>query len=112
MSAHTIVWWTVAAGLAALLIATGVQLAAAARAAYRCAEHAAGIGDLPVAGAIERAQIDMARIQADAEAVRALVERAAAAVAIIRRGPVPPELLAAIRGVRAEIAAFRRFARR
>jgi hypothetical protein len=111
-SPHALVWWAVLAALLVVLAMTGAQLLRALRELERAGDRAAAFADLPVLRKLQRAEDDVRRIEAAVDAVPGLVARAQAAVAAIRRGPIPPELPAAIRSVRAEIAAFKRFARR
>jgi hypothetical protein len=110
--AHALAWWVILAVLAVILAAAGLRVARALAELKRIAARVDGLADSPLLAAADRAEASLARIDADLAAVPALVERAAAAVAVIRKGPVPPELTAAARRIAAEIATFRRFARR
>lgn len=112
LTPHAIVWWAVLAAVIVIVGLTVAQLLRAVREVGRAADRAAAFGDLPVLRKLERVDVDLRRIQVAADAVPGLVARAQVAFAAIRRGPIPPELPAAIRSVRAEIAEFRRFARR
>lgn len=112
MSANALVWW---AALVAVIVALALAAAQAARALRelnRAKARVAGYGQLPVMKALENVEADVQRLQSTGDSVAPLVERAEAAIAVIRRGPVPPELIAAVRGLRAEIVALRRFASR
>jgi len=111
VTAHAAVWWIVVVLLVAILVATGMQLARAFRSLRNIMTRAGELEDLPAMRALAGVERDLERINAAADALRPLVARAAAAAEVIRKGPLPPELPAAIARVRVEIAAFRRFAR-
>jgi hypothetical protein len=103
----------------ATLVALLVVLALAARAGVsalrevgRITERIDGYAELPVLAAMERAEADARRIAAALGELASLLARARAAAAVIRRGPIPPEVVAAFGRLRREFAAFRRFARR
>jgi hypothetical protein len=98
--------------LAVVLVLAGAQAARAFREIKRLNERIDGFADLPVAKALPRAEANIRRIEAAVDQVEPLVERAKVAIAAIRRGPLPPGLVAGIRRVSAEIAAFRQVARR
>ena len=109
MSANAIVWWV---SLVAVLVVLGLaaaQLMRALRELKRLKARVAGYADLPVLAALTRAEADAQRLQGAVEGVAPLVARAQDAVAIIRRGPVPPELIAAAKRLSAEVSALRRF---
>ena len=111
MAATTIVWL---ATLVALIVVLGIALAhlvRAARAMNRIRDRVAAYSESPLMRAVEKSQDDIARLSAVGESVEPLLARAAIALEIIRRGPVPPEFKRAFARVRAEIAAFRAFAR-
>ena len=111
-SPHALVWWAILAAVVVVGAMTVAQLLRALRELNRAADRAAAFADLPVVAKLERAERDQRRIESALAQVAPLVARAQLAVAAIRKGPVPPELPAAIRSVRAEIAAFRHFSRR
>ena len=112
MSAHAIVWWATLIALVAVLALTGAQVARAWRELKRLKERVAGYAELPVMTALENAETGMHRLERAADNVAPLIDRAHAALAVIRRGPVPPELIAAVQRIRAEIVALRTFASR
>jgi hypothetical protein len=112
VSPHALVWWAILAGLVVLLGLLGAQALRAVRELKRLASRVEALADLPVVTALERADADGRRIEAAVAELPALLERAKAAAAMIRRGPLPVELFVAIARVRAEIAAFRKFAGR
>jgi hypothetical protein len=67
------------------------------------------IGGSPLTAQLARAELDVNRITSSLERVPALVQRAIAAVAIIRSTPlVPPAIASTIRRIQVEIAAFKR----
>ena len=106
------VWWVILAASVAIGALTIVQLVRAFREVKRLASRVDAFADLPVVKALDRAEADGRRIEAAADQLPVLIARAKIAVATIRRGPLPAELIDAIARVRAEIAAFRKFAAR
>ncbi len=108
MSAPAIVWTLTAVGFVVLLALAGRQLLRALGDAKRAASRVSAYRDLPLVAALTRAQSDAVRLGASLEAVEPLLVRAQTATATIRRGPLPPDLVAAVVRVRDEIAAFRR----
>jgi hypothetical protein len=112
VSPHAIVWLATAVALVIVLAMTGMQALRALREVSRLGEHVEALAGAPVLERLERVDADVARLENAAAALPLLIARAQAALVVIRRGPIPPELLAAIRFVRSETAAFRLFARR
>jgi len=112
VSANAIVWWATLVAMIAVLALAGAQVARALREFNRAKARVAAFGDLPVMKALENVDADMQRIDGATGNVAPLVERAQAALAVIRRGPIPPELIAAAQRLRAEIVALRTFASR
>jgi hypothetical protein len=112
MSANAIVWWATLVAVVAVIALAGAQAARALRELNRCKARVAGYGELPVVKALENVEVDVQRIESAVSGVAPLVERAEAAIAVIRRGPVPPELIAAAQRLRAEIGALRSLASR
>ncbi len=112
MSPHALVWWAILVALIVVLALTGAQGLRAWRELKRLGARVEALADLPVVSALERADADGRRIEAAVAALPALLERAKAAAAVIRQGPVPVQLVVAIARIRAEIAAFRRFSAR
>lgn len=112
MTPHALVWWAVLIALIVVLALTGAQVARAVRELKRLNARVDGFADLPVLKAVARAEDDVRRIEASVAGVAPLVERAKAAVATIRRGPIPPDLIAAIGTARAGFAALRAATRR
>jgi hypothetical protein len=112
VSANAIVWWATLIALVLVLALTGVQVARALRELNRVKARVAGYGDLPVMKALARVESDMQRLQGAGDNVAPYIERAQTAIAVIRRGPIPPELIAAAKRLRTEIVALRTFASR
>jgi hypothetical protein len=112
VSANAIVWWAALVAVVVVLALAGMQVARALRELKRIKTRVAGYAELPVFTALTRAEGDAQRLAGAIENVAPLIERAQAALAVIRRGPVPPELIAAAQRLRAEIAALRTFASR
>jgi hypothetical protein len=111
VSANAIVWWATLVAMVVVLALAGAQAARALREVKRIKTRVEGYGDLPVLKALANVEADMLRLESAVGGVAPLVERVHAAVALIRRGPVPPELIAAAKRLVAEIAALRSFAR-
>ena len=112
MSSHAILWLVIAVALVIVLALCGAQLARALRESRRLSDRVDALADLPVVKKLERAEGDVRRIQAAVAQIAPLAARAELAIAVIRRGPFPPELVGAVRRIGAEIADFRSFARR
>ena len=112
MSAHAIVWIVIAVALVVVLAMTAAQALRAVREMNRMNARLDAYGDLPVVRKLARAEDDIRRIEAAAAQVAPLAARAEAAIAVVRRGPLPPEVLRAFRRLAAELAAFRAFAGR
>ncbi|HEX3462940.1 MAG TPA: hypothetical protein VHS78_02635 [Candidatus Elarobacter sp.] len=112
MSPHRIVWTVFAVALAVVVVMVVVQAMRAVREMNRLNRRIEDLGDLPLVKKLARAEDDVRRLEAAAARVAPLLVRAEAAMAVIKRGPLPPEFVRAIVRVSAEIAAFRAFARR
>jgi len=84
MSSGAIVWTAVGVLLAALLVATVVQLSRAVREGLRIATRIGAYGDLPVFDALDQAARDADRVATSVERVPALVDRAVVAIGRIR----------------------------
>jgi hypothetical protein len=112
VSDEALFWWAFAIALVAVFVLIGMQVARAVREVVRLGARLEAFEDLPVLRALERADADGNRIDAAVSALPGLIERAKVAVATIRQGPFPPEFIATILRVRAEVAAFRRFSAR
>ena len=112
MSAQAIVWWASVIALVAVLALAGAQAARALRELNRVKARVAAFGDLPVMQALANAEADVRRIEGAAAGVAPLLDRVQTALAVIRKGPIPPELIAAAQRVRTAIVALRSFAPR
>ena len=112
MSPDRVVWWVTIVALLVILALAGMQLARALRELKRVTTRIDEFADLPVLKAVERTERRVAALEPAFAQVPLLVSRATVAVATIRKGPIPPEVIAAILRIRSEIAEFRRFARR
>jgi hypothetical protein len=112
VSPHALVWWAILVALVVVLVLAGVQVARAVREFSRLGSRMEALAELPVVAALERADADGRRIESAVAELPVLLERAKAALAVIRRGPMPVELVIAIARIRGEIAAFRKFSAR
>ena len=112
MSAHAIVWSVFAVALVIVLAMLVAQALRAARELKRFNGRLEALGDLPIVRRLARAEDDVRRIEAAVGALGPLAARAELAIAVIKRGPFPPEVVRAVHRVAAELAAFRAFARR
>lgn len=111
MSANAIVWWASLLAVVVVLALAGAQLARALRELNRVKARVAGYGELPIFKSLERAQSDAERLTGAIEQIEPLMARAQAALAVIKRGPIPPELITAAKRVGTEITALRNVAR-
>ncbi|MEA2787162.1 MAG: hypothetical protein QOF71_3266 [Candidatus Eremiobacteraeota bacterium] len=112
MSAQAIVWWATVIALVAVLALAGVQAARALRELNRVKTRVAAFNDLPVMKALGNVEADVQRIEGAAGTVAPLLDRVQTALAVIRKGPIAPELIAAAQRLRTEIVALRRLAAR
>jgi hypothetical protein len=88
------------------------QALRAARELKRINGRLEALGDLPIVRRLARAEDDVRRIEAAVAALGPLAARAELAIAVIKRGPFPPQAVRAFRLLTVEIAAFRAFSRR
>lgn len=112
MSVTAAVWWASLAAFLIVLVLIGIQLARIARELVRIERRLSGYAGLPIVAALARAESSGARIEAAVAQVEPLEARARTAVEVIKRGPLPREIVLAYVRVRAEIAAFRAVAPR
>jgi hypothetical protein len=112
VSPEAFVLWTSLAAVLVVLALAARALVSALRELWRMTERIDGYAELPIVAALHRAEADVRRIDAALSALASLLARARAAAAVIRRGPIPPQIVAAFVRLRREYAAFRRFARR
>lgn len=111
MSANAIVWWASLLVVVVVLALAGTRLARALRELNRVKARVAGYEELPIFKSLERAETDAQRLTGAIEQIEPLIARAQAALAIIKRGPIPPELITAAKRVVTEITALRNVAR-
>jgi hypothetical protein len=112
VSPDRIVWWVTLVALLVVLALAGVQLGRALRELKRINARLDELADSPLTKALERTERRLAALEPAFAQIAPLIGRATIALAIIRKGPIPPEMVAAVLRIRSEIAAFRRFARR
>jgi hypothetical protein len=109
LSPRAIVWLLVAVAFVVLLVLAALQAKRAAADLKRVKARVDALGELPVLAALAGAETDARRLEIAAAQVAPLVARSQAALAVIRRGPVPPELLPALALVRTEFVQLSRF---
>jgi hypothetical protein len=107
VSVTAAIWWGSLAAVVVVLVLIGLQLTRIVGQLGRIERRVIAYDDLPLVAALRRAETSGARIEAAVAQVEPLIARAASAVEIIKRGPLPPEVIVAYRRLRAEIAAFR-----
>lgn len=107
MPAHAAVWWATLVVLAVVLVLCALQLAGAFGQVKRLKNRLASYEDLPVVRALAATERTEQRLTNALTQLEPLAERARIALAVIRRGPLPPEFSAAWGRFRAELAAFR-----
>jgi hypothetical protein len=112
VSPHAIVWSVFAVALVVVLAMLVAQALRAARELKRFNGRLEAMGDLPIVQRLARAEDDVRRMEAAAAALGPLTARAELAIATIKRGPFPPEVVRAFRRLAAEVAAFRAFSSR
>jgi hypothetical protein len=108
VSATAIVWLVIAIAWIAVLTLIAVQALRAVREAKRLQHRVVGYTDLPVIAAVQGAAANVQRLERTAADAEPLLLRAQEAIAVIRRGPLPPEVVEAFFRIRDEVAAFRR----
>jgi hypothetical protein len=108
VSATAIVWLVIVVAWIVVLVLVAGQALRAVREALRLRRRVGGYRDLPLLAAAERASEDVQRLERTAAEAEPLLLRAQDAIEVIRRGPLPPEVIDAFRLVRDELAAFRR----
>lgn len=112
MSTNAAIWWTVLALALVILFCVALQLARILGALRRIGNRVEAYADLPIVVALGRTETNVSRIDAAVAEIDPLLVRARAAFEVIKRGPLPREVVAAYARVRAEIAAFRAVAPR
>lgn len=108
MSAAAIVWLIIAIAVIVVLVLAAVQALRAVREAQRLKQRVEAYANLPLFGALSTFERDAARLNVTMKSAEPLIERAQVAIAVIRRGPLPPEVTGAYRRVRDELVAIRR----
>ena len=103
------VWWTSIAVLVAALVAAGVHAWRAVREVQRIQHRVEGYAVLPVVASLEKAGLDAQRIAIAVEQIDPLVARARRAVSVIRAGPIPPDVVAAVLRIGIEVQNLREF---
>jgi hypothetical protein len=106
--AAAIVWLVFAIAWVVVLALAAKPALLAFREAKRLRDRVGAYRQLPVVAALERCAEDARRLEGTASLIEPLLERAQAAIAVIRQGPLPPEVVSAYVRVRDEVAAFRR----
>ena len=104
------VWWTSLAVVIAALVAAGLQARRAVREVGRIQQRVEGYADLPVVASLAKAGTDAQRIAVAVEQIDPLVARARRAVSVIRAGPIPPDVVAAVVRIGVEVQNLRDFA--
>jgi hypothetical protein len=112
MLAEAVVRGTLLAAVVVVFVAAAFQVVVALRGLLRLRALVVAYGASPVATALAKSRGDVTRIQAALAARDLLLARAQTALATIRRGPLPPGLVAWLARLRAELAAFNASARR
>jgi hypothetical protein len=108
MSASAIVWLVSAIAVIVVLALAARHALRAVREAQRLRRRAEEYRKLPLFASLSTFERDTARLEAIATRAEPLVARALVAIAVIRRGPLPPDVIAAYHRVRGQVAAFRR----
>ena len=109
MAARAVVWGLTLVPLVVLLALAGLQIARALRELKRVSHRVDQYSELPLVAALRRAGNDAQRLQAAAAEIEPLVARAQRAVAVIRSGPIPPDVVAGIVRIGVEIQALAEF---
>jgi hypothetical protein len=111
VSVHAIVWIVTGVLLVIVLALAGVQVMRGVREGMRAKARVDAYGSLQVVAALREAETNAHRLEAALAQIDPLIARAQAALAVIRRGPFPLEVVGAYVRVRDEVAAFRRVRR-
>lgn len=107
MAATTIVWWVVLIALVVVLAFAAARVVRALREIMRIKRRVDGYTELPVFVALANAGANAERMTASFEEIPALLERAQRAAAVIRRGPIPPDVVAGVVRIGVEIQGLR-----
>ena len=109
MSSRAIIWLLVAVALAVLLVLAALQARRALADLKRAQARVDALERQPVFAALAGAEANARRLEAAAAQIAPLVARSQSALAVIRRGPVPPDLPPALALVRIQLAELRRY---
>jgi len=101
--------WVALAAFAAVLLLAGLQAARAAREVRRIKQRVDAYAELPLVASLQRAGQDAERIQLAIAGIDPLLTRAQAAVATIRRSPIPPDVTNAVVRIGIEVQNLREF---
>jgi len=96
MSAGAIVLWVALGAFVVVLVLAGLQVARATREVLRIKQRVDAYAELPLMASLERAGQDAARLEQTIAGIDPLLTRAKRAVAIIRQGPIPPDVTNAV----------------
>jgi hypothetical protein len=107
--AEAVVRWALVAAVVLVLLAAGFVCLRAFGELRRILRRVGAYGELPVVGALTKAEADVVRIQTALDAVDPLLFRAQVAIATIRRGPQFSGFLGRLIG---ELIAFQAATRR
>lgn len=111
MSLRALVVWLTVAALAVLLVLIVLQLLRVLREVKRLLGRLEAFAELPLLAALDKAERDVRRLEAALAAIEPLLARVLVALAIIRKGPFPPELITAGRRIFTGIVALRTLTR-
>ena len=96
MSAGTIVLWVALGAFVVVLVLAGLQAARAAREVSRIKRRVDTYAELPLIASLQQAGQDAERLAQTIAGIDPLLTRAQSAVAIIRQGPIPPDVTNAV----------------
>jgi hypothetical protein len=112
VSATALVWWVSLFAVIVVLALAVMQLLRALRDGKRIAGRIEALADHPMFAALEKAEADIGRLERAGAQFVQLAERAVLAVTTIRKGPLPPEVVAGYRLLRGQVTTIRGVARR
>ena len=104
------VWVTTIAVVAAALAAAALQARRAVGEVRRIQTRVDAYASLPIVTSLAQAAGDAERLNAAIERIDPLVARARKAAAVIREGPIPPDVVAAVVRIGVEVQNLREFA--
>jgi hypothetical protein len=110
MSPVAAVLWTALVAVLAVLGLAVWQLVRAMREVMRIKRRVDSLAELPIVASLAKAGGDAERIAAATERIEPLLGRAQAAVAVIRQGPIPPDVVNAVVRIGIEVQNLREFA--